>query len=304
MTTVLVVDDDIGLTSLAAKRLTDHGYAVHTAGSSQEAFERAKQLKPDIVLLDVMLGNSLGYELCRAFRKDPECYRMAIVFQSALKDKREVQYAIEQGGDAYLIKPYTEQALLARLELMGKLITETGERDPVTGMLSLARMRREIEHRLMREESFALCYSWLEESVPGTVSRTAPAVQQAIRITADILFHVIHDCRFKDSHLCRLAGAHFIALLPLEGKKEFIDLLRQTYTKTRNQPITQSTAATNPLRGLELMSSGTHTGHKEYTHAAAMLHDLQKLAEKREEHAVEENERSHRRYGHEHWVDF
>ena len=304
MTTVLVVDDDVDFTALTAERLGQEGYAVYTAASSQEAFERAKQVKPDIVILDVMLGDGLGYEVCRAFRKDRELYRIPVVFQSVLKDKREVQYAIDQGGDAYLTKPCSEQMLLSKLELMRKLLADTDRPDPVTGLLSLARMRREINHRLLREEDFALCYFWLEDAPDSKGGRLAQEVQAAMRLMADMLRRVVQNCGFYETHLCHVVGLHFVALVPIDQRKPFRDSVKSAFHDKKGLLLSRSQEAENPLRRLSLLVSHTHTGRKTYTNASAMLEDLKALGDKRGEKTQHAARRARRKSGHEHWVDF
>ncbi len=304
MATVLIVDDDVALTDLGARRMALHGYVVHTAHSCREAFERAKQLKPDIVLLDVMLGDGLGYEVCRAIRRDPELYRMAVVFQSALKDKHEIQHAVEQGGDAYLIKPYSEEALLSKLELMRKILAETDQRDPITGLWSFVRMRREVEHRLAREEDFALCYAWLENMAAPKAGRLSQELELMIKFLAVILRGVVKTNLFYETHLCYAGGLYFLALVPLDERKRFRDAVLTTFNGREELVGTQSHEAKDPLRRLSLQMTYTHTRHRTYTHVAAMLEDLRKLFEER--HITEEREamRANRKIGHDHWVDF
>ena len=304
MTTVLVVDDDVDFTALTAKRLGQEGYAVHTAASCQEAFERAKQAKPDIVLLDVMLGDGLGYGVCRAFRKDPELYRIPVVFQSVLKDKREVQYAVEQGGDAYLTKPYTEQILLSKMALMTKLVADTDQRDQLTGLPSYARMRREVEHRLLREEDFALCYAWLEEPSNSKAVRLSTDAEEAIKLVADILRRVVRDCAFHETHLCHVTGLHFLALVPIDERKRFRECVLAAFRDRIQFRSPGKQEAEDPLRGLSLLVVYTHTRHKTYTHAASMFQDLRAFSDKRERKAQREAKRANRRIGHDHWVDF
>jgi len=304
MTTVLIADDEKDLTLLAARRLAEHGYVVHTAGSCRETLERAKQVKPDIVLLDVIFEDGLGYEVCRAIRKDPELYRAAVVFQSCVRDKRDVQHAVEQGGDGYLTKPYTEQMLLSKMALMTKLVADTDQSDQLTGLLSLARMRREVEHRLLREEDFALCYAWLEEPSDPKAVRLSTDVKEATKLMADILRRVVLDYVFHETHLCHVTGLHFLALVPIDERKRFRECVLAAFRDRIQFRSPGKQEAEDPLSGLSLLAVYTHTHHKTYTHAAPVFQDLRAFSEKREAKAQREARRANRRIGHEHWVDF
>jgi adenylate cyclase len=112
---VLVVDDTPANVRVLAKILEASGYRVETAGGGREGLEKVAACQPDIVLLDVMMPDLSGYEVCRALRADPATAVLPIVLVTALDDAEERVKGIEAGADDFLTKPIRQPELLARV---------------------------------------------------------------------------------------------------------------------------------------------------------------------------------------------
>lgn len=114
---ILVVEDDIQLQTGLQELLLDEGYQVETAGDIQEAravrgkFSEAGQ-DIHLVLLDIMLKDRLGFELCREIRETEDT---PIIFLTALDDEEHVIEGLNMGGDDYIAKPFRSRELLARI---------------------------------------------------------------------------------------------------------------------------------------------------------------------------------------------
>lgn len=113
---ILVVDDVPNNVKLLADLLTVRGYDVVTASDGDEALERVRDAKPDLVLLDVMMPRLDGYETCRAIRADPATGILPVVMVTALDPAQERIKGIEAGADDFLTKPINTQELLARVK--------------------------------------------------------------------------------------------------------------------------------------------------------------------------------------------
>lgn len=113
---ILVVDDTPRNVKLLADLLTVKGYAVVTAASGQEALDKIDCEQPDLVLLDVVMPEMSGYEVCRKIREIPETRALPVVMVTALDPSEERIKGIEAGADDFLTKPINQAELLARVK--------------------------------------------------------------------------------------------------------------------------------------------------------------------------------------------
>lgn len=112
---ILVVDDTPQNVRLLADLLAVKGYAVLTAGSGPEALAAVDRERPDLVLLDVVMPEMSGYEVCRRLRASPETAMTPVVMVTALDPAEERVKGIEAGADDFLTKPIHQAELLARV---------------------------------------------------------------------------------------------------------------------------------------------------------------------------------------------
>ena len=118
---VLVVDDIAPNVKLLEAKLTGEYYDVVTAMSGQEALEKAKETRPDLVLLDVMMPGMDGFEVCSRLKSDPELSHIPVVMVTALTDSEDRVKGLESGADDFLSKPVNDTALMARVRSLVRL---------------------------------------------------------------------------------------------------------------------------------------------------------------------------------------
>lgn len=112
---ILVVDDTPHNVKLLADILDAKGYRVCTAASGMEALEKVEKEEPDLVLLDVIMPEMSGYEVCKALRANPSTELLPVVMVTALSPEEERVNGIEAGADDFLAKPVNVAELLARV---------------------------------------------------------------------------------------------------------------------------------------------------------------------------------------------
>lgn len=110
---ILIVEDDPTLQETLAYNLARQGYDVTTAGDGQEAIESAERIKPDLVVLDIMLPVIDGYEVCRILRKKSN---VPILMLTARDDEIDRVLGLEMGADDYLTKPFSMREFIARVK--------------------------------------------------------------------------------------------------------------------------------------------------------------------------------------------
>jgi DNA-binding response OmpR family regulator len=112
---VLVVDDEDHIVELARIYLTRAGYEVEGVGDGSEALARFAQLKPDLVILDIMLPGADGLEICKEIRKQSQ---VPIIMLTARDEVTDKVVGLEVGADDYLTKPFHPQELVARAKAL------------------------------------------------------------------------------------------------------------------------------------------------------------------------------------------
>jgi adenylate cyclase len=112
---VLVVDDNPTNIDIIETRLASHGYHILTAADGEEALAAAREHKPDLILLDVMMPKMDGIEVCRTLKADQSLPFIPIILVTAKGDTRDIIAGLDAGGDEYLTKPVDTAALVARV---------------------------------------------------------------------------------------------------------------------------------------------------------------------------------------------
>src|SRR5688572_9374486 len=111
--TVLVVEDETALRETLAYNLQKEGYVVEAVGDGRSALESARRLKPDLLVLDIMLPELDGFEVCRILRKEMST---PILMLTARDDEIDRVVGLEVGADDYLTKPFSMRELIARVK--------------------------------------------------------------------------------------------------------------------------------------------------------------------------------------------
>jgi two-component system phosphate regulon response regulator PhoB len=118
MRTVLIVDDDPDIRELMDFKLTQAGFVVHTAPDGAAGFAAASEIRPDVVLLDWMMPELSGLQVCAQLRADPdpELSRVGVILLTAKSQEGDVQQGFAAGADDYIVKPFSPRELVSRVE--------------------------------------------------------------------------------------------------------------------------------------------------------------------------------------------
>ena len=192
---VLIVDDNTANIDVMLTFLEMEGYEISIATSGAMALHVAGHDHPDLILLDVMMPNMDGYEICRKLKKDPTTASIPIIFVTAKKETADIVQGFQCGGVDYISKPYRQEEVLSRvrthlqlrrlLDNQEQLITELnralGEVNTLKGILPVCsyckkirdeggnwqQMERYIASRSETEFSHGICeacYATLDEN--------------------------------------------------------------------------------------------------------------------------------------------
>ncbi|WP_408858581.1 phosphate regulon transcriptional regulator PhoB [Acidiphilium sp. PA] len=115
---VLVVEDEAPLVTLLRYNLEKSGFRVDEAGDGNEALTKITETPPDLVLLDWMLPTLSGIELCRQLRRRPATRSLPVIMLTARAEDQDAVRGLETGADDYITKPFSPEALVARIRAL------------------------------------------------------------------------------------------------------------------------------------------------------------------------------------------
>ncbi|MBI2273522.1 MAG: response regulator transcription factor [Bacteroidetes bacterium] len=115
---ILIADDEPDILEIVSYNLGKEGYEVYTAKDGNEAIERAKQLHPDLIILDVMMPKKTGVEVCQILRTQPMFQDTLIIFLTAMSDEASQIKGLETGADDYVNKPISPKVLISRVNAL------------------------------------------------------------------------------------------------------------------------------------------------------------------------------------------
>ncbi|MBW4501405.1 MAG: response regulator [Scytonema hyalinum WJT4-NPBG1] len=114
--TILIVEDSPSELQLMSHYLEESGYNVIQATGAKEALEKAQLQNPDVIVTDVVMPGMSGFELCRSLKRNPATQKVPIVICSSKNQEIDRLWAMRQGADAYVTKPYTRDQLLRAIK--------------------------------------------------------------------------------------------------------------------------------------------------------------------------------------------
>lgn len=112
---ILVIEDEEDILALVHFNLVRAGFRVECAMCGEEGFQKARDLQPDLIVLDLMLPGMDGLEVCRRLRKSPDTKSCPVIMLTAKGEESDIVQGLEVGADDYLPKPFSPQVLLARV---------------------------------------------------------------------------------------------------------------------------------------------------------------------------------------------
>ena len=154
---ILLIDDSIffrGQLKLSLSR----DYDVIEAGTGAEGLDLVKSEKPDLVLLDIVLPDYSGFELCRILRESESNNLMPIIMITSQDAQEDVLIGLELGADDYVKKPFNERELLSRIKNIFRRIDRNRDANPLTGLDGNLEIQREITSRIARGLSIGIIY--------------------------------------------------------------------------------------------------------------------------------------------------
>ncbi len=230
MANILIVDDDGELALAVAERLHSAGHSCLVERTGTAALEAVGQHPFDLVVLDIMLPEISGFEVCRRIRKDPKLYTLPILVLSAMDSEEEVRHGLAQGADDYVTKPFEMIRLIERIEALLEAAPQFSALDSVTDLPGSRLIRRELQRCVASQINFDLAYVELTSIREFTAAgATNSARNKAVRLLADLLKKNGTDFKNAPFAVGHMGGGHFVCIVPLDQARKYCENVRNEW---------------------------------------------------------------------------
>jgi diguanylate cyclase (GGDEF)-like protein len=213
---ILVVDDDPDIARFVEVNLRSAGYDVSVASDGEEALEKAGVLRPDLVLLDVMMPRIDGFEVAHRLRRNPQTANTSIIMLTAKALATDKVLGLTAGADDYIIKPFDPIELLARVKGTLRRAKEMRNLSPLTGLPGNIRIQEEIERMVREDLAFAVVYADLDNFKAYNDLKGFVRGDRLIQATARTLQDAVVEFAGADGFVGHVGGDDFIAVVPPE----------------------------------------------------------------------------------------
>ena len=211
--TILVVDDDPDIARFVEVNLRSAGYDVAVAADGEEALEKAGELRPDLVLLDVMMPRIDGFEVAQRLRKNPQTANTSIIMLTAKALSADKVTGLQSGADDYIIKPFDPIELLARVKGTLRRAKEMRNLSPLPGLPGNIRIQEEIERQVREARPFAVLYCDLDNFKTYNDQKGFVRGDRLIQSTARIIQDAIVEFDPAEGFVGHVGGDDFVAVV-------------------------------------------------------------------------------------------
>jgi len=199
---ILVVDDEPEAVELVEFNLKQSGYAVMTAVDGAEALKKARSQSPDLIVLDLMLPEMDGFEICKTLRLDPATARVPILMLTAKAAEIDRVLGLELGADDYLTKPFSPRELMLRIKKIlarGQIVEKPNEQMRFGDLLI------DLPRHLASWKNKPIELTATEFKLVTILAQRAGRVQSRDQLLRDVWeYDSVIDTRTVDTHMRRL----------------------------------------------------------------------------------------------------
>ncbi len=202
MKTILIIEDERDLAELVAFNLEKEGFRTHLAADGALGLDKARDLSPDLVLLDIMLPGMSGTEVCKALKGDAKTARIPVIMLTARGEEIDRVVGFEVGADDYVVKPFSTRELLLRV----KAVLRRAAPASLSGkIIAIGTVSIDTERHTVTVAGVPAELSTIEFKLLHLLAERAGRVQSRDQLLKDVWgYNYTGDTRTVDTHMTRL----------------------------------------------------------------------------------------------------
>jgi PleD family two-component response regulator len=229
---ILVVEDDFDISNMLKLYFQSLDYEVFVAPRGEKALELTRQKLPNVIVLDIMLPDIDGYEVCRRLRTNLRTSHIPILFLTQKDERSDKIRGLELGADDYITKPFDVEELRLRVRNTIKRAELESLTSPSTGLPS-GRLIEQQLRELLREESWGLLFIGIKRLDAFNEVYGFVAGEEVLRFTGMLINEVVDELGTVDDFIGHIGGDDFLIVT----EKELVAPLRDTLVERFNEKV-------------------------------------------------------------------
>ncbi|MBD3426816.1 MAG: response regulator [Candidatus Omnitrophica bacterium] len=199
---ILIIEDDKDIAKLVKYNLEKAGFECAVSSTGENALEVLDRNPVDLILLDIMLPQIDGLEVCRRIKQDEKLSNIPVVMLTAKGEEVDRVVGFELGADDYIVKPFSPRELILRVKAILKRVTKP---EPKADILKSGKLKVDISRHMVTVDKKEVTLTPMEFDLLGTLMKRAGRVQSRERLLNDV-WDIASDVttRTVDTHVKRL----------------------------------------------------------------------------------------------------
>ena len=228
---ILIVEDEEDIAALLAMNLAAEGYDTHMSARGDSAFEDAVRIRPDLVLLDLMLPGVDGVEVCRRLRRDPRTASTSIIILTARSLTDDHVLGLEAGADDYVDKPFELDELLARVRRSMRRANQLRHTSPLTGLPGNFEIEARLDDMIVEGRSFALLHIDLDGFKAYNDHYGFVRGDRAITLTCRVIEEAVSNGCGPGAFIGHVGGDDFVVVCDVEDAEPLAEQIVSGFDK-------------------------------------------------------------------------
>ena len=227
---LLIVEDDFDISNMLRIYFTGQGYEVDIAPRGSDALQKTRQNLPHLIVLDIMLPDIDGYEVCRTLRTQTRTRHIPVIFLTQKDERSDKLQGLELGADDYITKPFDIEELKLRVQNAIARAERESLTDPRSGLPS-GRLIEEELRRIIRAEDWARMDSRINHFSPFKEEYGFVAGDDVLRFTAMTLNEVVDELGTTEDFIGHAGSDNFIIITSEEKAKEIHARIKERFAE-------------------------------------------------------------------------
>jgi len=261
---LLIVEDDFDISNMLRIYFAGQGYEVDVAPRGSVALEKTRQNLPHLIVLDIMLPDIDGYEVCRQLRTSTRTSHIPVIFLTQKDERSDRLQGLELGADDYVTKPFDIEELKLRVQNAITRAERESLTDPRSGLPS-GRLIEEHLRRIIRNDDWALMDISINHFRPFKEEYGFVAADDVLRFSAMLLNEIVDERGAPDDFIGHAGGENFIIVTTNSSLLEIRDRVKSRFSEEilthynfidREQGYITTTSGSGEQENVPLMNAG------------------------------------------------